>query len=104
MTYIIHTVKISFNVVIGRMLRGIPAGRPRGGRRPWARPAWLLAVLPLLPACGDAAGSSKGPPEVVRLGYFANLTHAPALVGVDSGAFQAAIGAATTLEPVLFNA
>lgn len=106
LTYIIHTVKISVNVLIGRMLRGIPAGRPRGWGRPGAQAAWLLAVLLLLSACGDAAGSGRAgtPPKALRLGYFANLTHAPALVGVDSGAFQGAIGAATTLEPVLFNA
>ncbi|MGH2720027.1 MAG: ABC transporter substrate-binding protein [Actinomycetota bacterium] len=64
----------------------------------------MLAVLLLLSACGDAAGSSKGPPKALRLCYFANLTHAPALVGVDSGSFQAALGATTRLEPVLFNA
>jgi NitT/TauT family transport system substrate-binding protein len=69
-----------------------------------AGPVWLLALLLALPSCRGAAGSDAGPTEALRLGYFANLTHAPALLGVHSGAFQAAVGAQTTLEPVLFNA
>ncbi len=53
------------------------------------------------------------PPEVavsgaqqVRLGYFANVTHAPAVLGVASGDFQSALGrpGLVTLEPKVFNA
>lgn len=40
----------------------------------------------------------------LRLGYFPNVTHAPAIVGVDSGAFADALGADVTLEVTTFNA
>ena len=47
-----------------------------------------------------AAGSAAGP---LRLGYFANLTHATALLGVDDGTFQKELGD-TKLETSIFNA
>ncbi|HEX5245384.1 MAG TPA: aliphatic sulfonate ABC transporter substrate-binding protein [Tepidisphaeraceae bacterium] len=43
------------------------------------------------------------PPPHVRLGYFANLTHAQAVLGVSSGEFAAAIRPAR-LEARVFNA
>jgi NitT/TauT family transport system substrate-binding protein len=57
----------------------------------------LLALL--LPACGDSAA---GEPQV-RLGYFANVTHAPALVGVAEGFFAEELGD-TELRLTTFNA
>jgi NitT/TauT family transport system substrate-binding protein len=39
----------------------------------------------------------------VRLGYFPNVTHAPALVGVEGGLFQKALGK-NTLDVKTFNA
>jgi NitT/TauT family transport system substrate-binding protein len=41
---------------------------------------------------------------VVRLGYFPNLTHAPAIVGDREGLFAAALGPDVTLQPAYFNA
>src|SRR5258708_1100031 len=41
--------------------------------------------------------------DEVRLGYFANVTHAQAVLGVYSGDFQTALGA-TKLTPKVFNA
>jgi NitT/TauT family transport system substrate-binding protein len=39
-------------------------------------------------ACGPSASASSGSaPVTVRLGYFPNITHAPALVGVQEGIF-----------------
>jgi NitT/TauT family transport system substrate-binding protein len=78
----------------------------------------MLAVLlaggmALLPGCGKApdtpAQAGKGPvpakaaPAELRLGYFANLTHAQAVLGVASGDFQNAIGS-TALKTKVFNA
>ncbi len=40
----------------------------------------------------------------LRLGYFANVTHAPAVIGVGRGAFAQSLGKDTTLEPKVFNA
>ena len=63
--------------------------------------AVLVASVLLTAACGASspgAGSSSttaGGNTNVRLGYFANLTHATALVGVESGIFKSALGADT---------
>ena len=47
---------------------------------------------------------SAGEEVTLRLGYFPNVTHAPAIVGVDTGAFQDALGDNVTLETATFNA
>lgn len=68
----------------------------------------LLSIL--LAACGQAApteapqGGGAAPAATVRLAYFPNLTHAPALVGVARGTFQEALGANVTLDMKTFNA
>ena len=80
-------------------------------RRRW----WLVLLVPLLlafAACGDddspeAAGndgSTSADVPTLRLGYFPNLTHAPALVGVDQGIFADALQGKATLETSTFNA
>ncbi len=70
---------------------------------------WAAAgILPLLlaaAACGSDTKSSSAPtggaeaptggaeaPTTVRLGYFANVTHATAVYGVESGVFHRALG------------
>jgi NitT/TauT family transport system substrate-binding protein len=84
---------------------------------PNARLRRLLAVLAFSPlvlaaaACGggsgntanaaDSGGSARAPE--LRLGYFPNLTHAPALIGVEEGYFQDELGG-TTLTTQVFNA
>lgn len=67
----------------------------------------LVTVALLTAACGggdspSAAGSGDSP-TTVRLGYFPNLTHATALVGVESGIFKDALGP-DSLEVKTFNA
>ncbi len=44
---------------------------------------WLTAVVGFASACAPAAEATGG----LRLGYFATLTHAPALIGLDQGLF-----------------
>jgi NitT/TauT family transport system substrate-binding protein len=74
----------------------------------------VLAAIPLLgllAACGGdaaaggsaAAGGEGGTADSLRLGYFANVTHAAAIVGVDEGFIPEALGE-TTLETQVFNA
>lgn len=69
--------------------------------------AALAAGAALLTACGSgstgAAASSPSPASEVRLGYFANVTHAPALVGVSQGFFTKNLGT-TKLTTQVFNA
>jgi NitT/TauT family transport system substrate-binding protein len=72
------------------------------------RPQWILLALAAagLAACGDSAtaNTTSQDPSTVRLGYLTNLTHAPALIGVDRGFFQAALPAGTTLQTKTFSA
>lgn len=82
---------------------------PHLWRAAWRRTALALVLLLALAACGaPSAAPSPQPaaeaqPATLRLGYFPNLTHAVALVGVGRGTFQEAIGG-TTLETKTFNA
>jgi NitT/TauT family transport system substrate-binding protein len=69
-----------------------------GLRRPTLT-ALLFVLLLTLTACG---GDDSTQPEV-RLGYFANVTHAPALVGVAEGLFAEELGEAD-LSLATFNA
>jgi sulfonate transport system substrate-binding protein len=63
-----------------------------------------LAVTAILgTGCSRASAGTDEPLESLRLGYFANVTHAPALVGVADGFFEEELGA-VPLETVTFNA
>ena len=70
-----------------------------------------VAGLTLLTACGDddpteptsAEGAAGATADTVRLGYFPNVTHAPALIGVQNGIFAAKLGD-VTLQATTFNA
>lgn len=67
-----------------------------------------LAILILLSGCDKTASSggsasTPAPLKELRLAYFANATHAQAVLGVDSGDFAKAI-APTTVSSKVFNA
>ena len=51
----------------------------------------------------DTAAQDKGPAAELRLGYFPNVTHAPALIGLDKGLFEKELGD-TKLTRQEFNA
>jgi NitT/TauT family transport system substrate-binding protein len=64
--------------------------------------ALLLGVA----ACGGSStpkANANGSASELRLGYFANITHATAIYGVSSGIFQKDLGS-TKLIPKTFNA
>ncbi len=65
----------------------------------------LGLVAMMMAGCASAAGStpSADPVSELRLGYFANVTHAPALVGLEEGLFQDALGDVKVTTSV-FNA
>jgi NitT/TauT family transport system substrate-binding protein len=67
--------------------------------------ASALVAAATLTACGgdDEGASASGEASTIRLGYFPNITHAPALVGVKNGLFQQSLGS-TKLETKTFNA
>src|SRR5690348_8288771 len=68
----------------------------------------LLLTFPLL-SCDRSSATAAAPdarsaaPREVRLGYFANVTHAQAVLGVSSGEFAQAI-APRKLTTRVFNA
>nr|WP_241986433.1 ABC transporter substrate-binding protein [Cryobacterium psychrophilum] len=57
----------------------------------------------MLSGCAATAIPEPGPATELRLGYFDNVTHAPALVGVQKGFFTEALGD-TTLSTQIFSA
>jgi NitT/TauT family transport system substrate-binding protein len=52
----------------------------------------------------STASSPAAPEGTLRLGYFPNITHATAIVGVESGIFQKDLGPGVTLQVSSFNA
>jgi NitT/TauT family transport system substrate-binding protein len=90
--------------------------------RPLIASLAIAIVLSLaLAACGSSskatsgststgAGGSTSPSTsgssgttTLRLGYFPNVTHAPAIIGVQSGSFAAKLGPSVKLELKTFN-
>jgi NitT/TauT family transport system substrate-binding protein len=60
-------------------------------------------TLSFLAMGASTALAAGDPPKEVRLGYFANVTHAQAVLGVSSGEFQKALPG-SRLETKTFNA
>ena len=65
-------------------------------------PPLLVVLAILLAACGGDGGGAEA--TTLRLGYFPNVTHAPAIVGDRQGFFADALGDDVTLELYYFNA
>ncbi len=65
----------------------------------------LGLVAAMMAGCASAAGGTEPVDEVteLRLGYFANVTHAPALVGLEEGLFADSLGDVEVTTQV-FNA
>ncbi len=71
-------------------------------------PIFVLSIALAVTACApsvpaDGSGNET-PPASVRIAYFPNLTHAPALIGIERGIFQDALGTGTTVDRTVFNA
>ncbi len=75
----------------------------------------LLAVVAAaaLAACGSdsssgdtttSSGKASADPVTIRLGYFPNVTHAPALVGIQGNIFKDNFAKNVTFETTSFNA
>jgi NitT/TauT family transport system substrate-binding protein len=69
--------------------------------------ALLVVVVPLVcllaSACGSSDAATNGP-VTLRLGYFPNVTHGAALVGVQEGIFAKALGTDKLDASKTFNA
>ncbi len=67
--------------------------------------AGVAAVAVLAAGCGSSSASSGGSsgPVVLRLGFLANITHEPALVGLEKGFFAKELGKNVTLKTTVFS-
>lgn len=66
----------------------------------------VIVIIVLAAACGtsvNGANEPPGPASALRLGYFANLTHATAIISVDRGLLAKELGG-TKLETQIFDA
>ncbi len=61
------------------------------------------AVILFLAGCKNTP-STPSEKFTMRVGYFANLTHSQALIGVARGDFQKALGSNVTIQTTVFNA
>jgi sulfonate transport system substrate-binding protein len=78
-------------------------GRMKGTRRAGAG-ATLLATLAIAASACGSGGAKAGGPVTLRLGYFPNLTHAPAIIGLEKGFFKEKLGSKVTIDAKTFNA
>lgn len=98
----LQTIRIEAGKKSRRKLRGVEIG--------------ALAAIVVLVGAGAAVATvvnnkndqvpaveGAGPAAELRLGYFPNVTHAPALIGVNNGILAKNLGA-TALKTQLFNA
>ena len=65
-----------------------------------------VAFALLTAACSDDGGSAsaEGSATTLRLGYFANLTHASPLVGIGNGTYAQTLGSDVDLKTSIFGA
>src|ERR1700728_4763109 len=54
-------------------------------------------------ASATGSSSAAAAPVTVRLGFLANITHAPALIALKNGYFKAALGSAGTVDPTEYS-
>src|SRR5258708_6357770 len=74
--------------------------------------AGVAAIAALAAGCGSSASSGSGSSTnsgnssshvTLRLGFLANITHAPALVGLNKGFFTKNLGDGVTLKTSVFS-
>jgi len=67
--------------------------------------AWVAcAILTMVLVACAGPSSPPGGPVTLRVGYFPNITHSQALVGMARGDFIKALGPNVTLDVKIFNA
>ena len=64
----------------------------------------VLLIVALVGCTAQSAPSASKGPVTVRVGYFPNITHSQALVGLARGDFQKALGSNVKIEATAFNA
>jgi len=68
----------------------------------------IAVIVTSIPALGlsfgGSNGSSGGESKVLRIGYFPNINHAQAVIGLGNGDFQKALGDDVEVRTQVFNA
>jgi NitT/TauT family transport system substrate-binding protein len=64
----------------------------------------LVVLTVLVSGCGGSKPAASDAPVTMRVGYFPNITHSQALIGVARGDFQKALGSNVTIDAKVFNA
>lgn len=65
----------------------------------------LIATGPIaVPSISKISYSQESEKKVLRLGYFSNINHAQAVIGVGNGDYQRALGKNIEVKPYVFNA
>ena len=72
-------------------------------QRSWIGVFVVLALV-LTGCSGQQKAPSSDKPVTMRIGYFPNITHSQALIGIKRGDFQKELGANVTLDVKTFNA
>jgi len=62
--------------------------------------SFLLTTLAII-LCGCASAPSS---NIIRIGYFPNITHAQAVIGIADGTFARALGDGVKIDAKVFNA
>ena len=65
---------------------------------------WLSLAVALAACQAPPAQAPSGATETIRVGYFPNITHSQALIGLARGDFQQALGSGVTIQTSVFNA
>src|ERR1700734_4284456 len=55
------------------------------------------------PSSSSSASAAAAAPVTVRLGFLANIPHAPALIALKDGYFKSALGSAGSVSPTVYS-
>ena len=64
----------------------------------------VMLTLGLIGCASPTPAPVSTDPVTVRFGYFPNITHAQAVIGIADGTFQRAVGSNVKIDPKIFNA
>ena len=73
-------------------------------RRAFGRLSLTLPAAALLGCSGGTVTSGRNSPITMRIGYFPNITHSQAVIGIADGTFARALGSNVKLDAKVFNA
>lgn len=66
--------------------------------------AVVLTSMPYFGFSRSGCNYDSGESDVLRIGYFTNINHAQAVIGLGRGGFQEALGEEVKVKPMTFNA